>query len=460
VTLPVAGLVRITIRSPRRRVDLSVPHLVPLAEILPEVVVRAGEERPDGDAAGWVLRRGDGARLAPHEGLSAQGVSDGAVLYLVPGQLAWPEPRYDDLIEEIADSARAQSPMWTTATTRVVASVGAAAALSAGAAAACLGGLGAERRGVAGVAAAAALVLLAVAIGLARFKGDHLASSVAGAGALAYFSVAAFSVAAAQAAPGGTATKLGAGGAALLAAATIGGLAVGSGLSIFVASGVVGAGCCVMAVASGTLSTARAAAVLAMVVIAGVAAAPLLSVRLGRVPFPVLSADPRVLAEERRPPRAAVAVAVARADGVLTGLVWGLSVLGAGCAAVLGSSAGLAAPTLGLLASLALAMRARLFPAVWARLPLLVAGAAGACLAGRHWVGMAAAESAVAAGGVLVALGLLMVRATTEAAPAPAPGRLYLGRLADLLDVAALVALAPLACAVLDLYGWVGAAVS
>jgi len=67
---PTSGLARVTIRAPRRRLDLAVPHQVPLAELLPEVLRRAGEVVPEHAgspalaAGGWILRRGDGASLA------------------------------------------------------------------------------------------------------------------------------------------------------------------------------------------------------------------------------------------------------------------------------------------------------------------------------------------------------------------------------------------------------------
>ena len=47
---PASGLARVTIRAPRRRLDLAVPHQVPLAELLPEVLRRAGEIGADLDA--------------------------------------------------------------------------------------------------------------------------------------------------------------------------------------------------------------------------------------------------------------------------------------------------------------------------------------------------------------------------------------------------------------------------
>ena len=108
---PTSGLARVTIRAPRRRLDLAMPHQVPLAELLPEVLRRAGEAGPELDGAaapagGWILRRGDGGSLNGDTALAHQGVRDGDVLYLVPRNLTWPEPDYDDVIEEIAASAK------------------------------------------------------------------------------------------------------------------------------------------------------------------------------------------------------------------------------------------------------------------------------------------------------------------------------------------------------------------
>src|SRR5215203_2404216 len=131
VPAPTSGLARVTIRAPRRRLDLAIPHQVPLAELLPEVLRRAGE----GAGGGWLLRRGDGASLIGETALAHQGVRDGDVLYLVPRQLAWPEPAYDDVIEEIAEGARANGSLWGTAATRVFALAGVGLVLLAGLAA-------------------------------------------------------------------------------------------------------------------------------------------------------------------------------------------------------------------------------------------------------------------------------------------------------------------------------------
>src|ERR687893_2823315 len=115
-----AGLARVTISAPQRRVDVALPEHVPLAELLPELLRHAGEGlADDGEKhGGWLLRRVDGAVLAIAQGLFPQGVRDGEVLHLVPARAAWPELEYDDVVEAIADGARRRGSVWTPESTR------------------------------------------------------------------------------------------------------------------------------------------------------------------------------------------------------------------------------------------------------------------------------------------------------------------------------------------------------
>src|SRR5262245_56153225 len=114
-------MARITVRAPHRRLDVAVPHQVPLAELLPELLWRCGEAGFDQPAAahGWQLRRSDGAALRADVPLSHQGVRDGDALYLVPASLAWPEPAYDDVVAEIAVAARRHGRAWDGVATRI-----------------------------------------------------------------------------------------------------------------------------------------------------------------------------------------------------------------------------------------------------------------------------------------------------------------------------------------------------
>jgi hypothetical protein len=427
VPAPTSGLARVTIRAPRRRLDLAMPHQVPLAELLPEVLRRAGEVVPEHAgspalaAGGWVLRRGDGASLAGDTALGVQGVRDGDVLYLVPRNLTWPEPAYDDIVEEIAAGARAHGRGWDAAATRSFALVAAGLLLLTG-----LGlllGVPADLVGLAGAAAAGFALPYAAA-----------------AGAL-------------LTAPGPGQVLVGA--AALMLASAAGAVAVGYGLRLFVAGATLAAFSLLGALMGVALSPSGAASIVVVVLVAGIGLAPLIAVRLGKLPLPAVTAAPDLLAREQRPPRSAVFEAVARADEILSGTLLGIAAGGLIGVAVLAGSGGVAALLLAGLASVALLLRSRLFPSLAARLPLLVGGLLG--LAVTTWSALAAAGPTARLVGVVLAGGAVVVLLATAATahrrrPGSSP---YTARLADVLDIVSVVALAPVACAVLNLYAFV-----
>ena len=449
---PTSGLARVTIRAPRRRLDLAIPHQVPLAELLPEVLRRAGEagdlERPA--ASGWILRRGDGASLLGETALAHQGVRDGDVLYLVPRNLTWPEPDYDDVVEEIAAGARQHGRTWDASATRLFSLAAAGLVLLTG-----LGVLvsaGPHRAGLA--AGGIAAVLLAAGALLSRALGDGVAGAAAGGFALPYAAASGVLLLSDQQPSVGPNQVL-VGATALLLASVIGGVAVGHGLRIFAAGVTAGLFAGLGAVLEFGLTPAGAASILIVALVAGIGLAPLLAVRLGKLPIPVVTAAPDVLAAERRPARPQVLDAVIRADEILAGSLLGISGIGVGCVAILGTDTSGAGPLLGGLAATVLLLRARLFPSVAARLPLLAGGLAGLALTA--WSVLSPAGSAIRLLGVALAFGAVLgLLAMAASADRPrGGGSPYLGRLADILDVATVVALAPVACAVLDLYSWV-----
>jgi type VII secretion integral membrane protein EccD len=470
VTAPTSGVARVTIRAPRRRLDVAVPDQVPLAEVLPELLRRAGEagevRPPTGGypppphgphshpAGGWALRRGDGAALTGETPLAHQGVRDGDVLYLVPRSMLWPEPAYDDVVEEIAASARARGRAWDAATTRVVALVAAGAVL--------LGGLGALLTlgppwpVAGGVALFAAVVLIGLGVLLSRALGDGVTGAASAGFGLPFAATGGALVVAGHATLGAAGPgPLAVGAAALLLASVLGAVGVGHGLRVFAAGVTVGAFGILGAVLAGPLGGRGGAAVLTVALVAGIGAAPVLAVRLGRLPLPVVSASPAALAAEQRPERPQILAAVVRADELLIGALLGISVLVVACVVALGGTG--AGPLLGAVAGAALLLRSRLFPTVAARLPLVCGGLAALAAAGWALVGAVGAPIRL----VAVAAALLTVAALiATAARAPrrrGEGSPYLGRLADIGDIVAVVALAPLACVVLDLFSWVRA---
>jgi type VII secretion integral membrane protein EccD len=463
-----SGLARVTVRAPRRRLDLALPDQVPLADVLPDLLRRAGEVAgvvpdprwepladPRAAAGGWVLRRPDGAALSAETALAHQGVRDGDVLYLVPQHVLWPEPSYDDVVEEIAASARRHGREWDPSTTRVFALATAGLILAAGVLT--LPAVGPPWIVAGLIALLAAVALIGGGTVLSRALGDGVAGAAAAGFGLPYAAVGAALMLAGNLQFG----RMGAGGllvgaAALSLAAVVGAVAVGHGLRVFAAGVAVGLAGVVGAVLGIAMRPASAAAVLTVALVAGIGLAPLAAVRLGRLPLPVVSASAGALSAEERPPRPAIEAAVARADDILAGTLCGISVVVVVCATVLSSAGGFAAPVLAALAGVALALRARLFPAVAVRLPLLVGGVLALGAAVRAVLASVGPSARLAALVVaFAAVAALLSTASLAYRRRPGTGSPYLARVGDILDMIAIVALAPAACAVLDLFSFV-----
>jgi type VII secretion integral membrane protein EccD len=175
-----------------------------------------------------------------------------------------------------------------------------------------------------------------------------------------------------------------------------------------------------------------------------------LSIRLGRVPMPVLprsTAD--LVRDEPQAPRSAVYSAVVRADALLTGLLIGVAVTGVICQFLLVSSGRTWALWYVGLVSVGYLLRSRLYRTLRHRPPLLAVGLAGfVALVFEQFIGTGPQLSAVVpvlvtASGVAIGGGLLASQR---------PLSPYLGRYAQLLEIAVLLAITPVCCAVLDLY--------
>jgi type VII secretion integral membrane protein EccD len=434
-----AGLARVTISTPLRRLDVALPEQVPVAELLPEVLRHAGDGlADDGERhGGWVLRRADGAALSAGQALLPQGVRDGELLFLLPARVRWAEPAYDDVVEAIADGARRRGASWSPGATRVAGLAAAGLPLALGLAVA----VGSTPPWHPVPAIVAALLLVAGAAA-ARSRRDGLAGAALAGYALPY----AFVAGALLAGPACPAQAL-AGSAALLVAALLGAAGVAAHLRVFVAGGATGllGGLSALS-ALGGLTPHGAAAVLLAVLACGVGALPLLAIRLGRLPLPPVTQSPGDGDLVRRPDPAGVEAAAGRTEEILTGLLIGLAVLAIAASAVLVTTGGLAGRLLVGVAAAGLLLRARLFAAVHHRVPLIAAGLGGAVAVGAAQLAAGGEPMllAVAAGGTLAAL--------ATAAYAHRPPSPYLGRAADVLDTALVVCVVPVACAVLDLY--------
>ena len=434
--------------------DLALPAGSPVAELLPGLLRRAGESLADEGArdGGWVLRRADGTAVEPGRTLDAQRILDGEVLHLAPGTVDWPEPEYDDLVDAVAAGAGRTGRLWGARHTRQ-------AGLGAAAVSVLLILLAVLRAGPpwpvpAGVALAVAAAALVAGTLVARAGGDAGTGAVLAALGLPAALLGGALVVAGSHPPADLgAPHLLAGCAVLVVAAVLGRLGAVDRAALFATAATA---CLLGALTAAALTLGwadghRAAAVLAVAVflLSPLTAGP--AARLGRVPLPVL---PRTAADlvrdDPQPPRLSVEAAVQRADALLTGLLTGGAV--AVCAAVvlLARGSGWTVVLLVLLAA-GFALRARLYPALRHRAPLLVTGCfvAAAVAAGP----LMAAPDRLRAVPVLLGAGSLAVAAATAYSRRP-PG-VALGRYAELLEAALVLACVPVLCAVLGLYALV-----
>lgn len=467
-----AGLARISISAPQRRVDVALPEHVPLAELLPEVLRHAGEGlADDGERhGGWLLRRGDGERLSPAQGLFAQGVRDGEVLYLVPAHAEWPELEYDDVVEAIAEGARRHGAAWSPATTRTATLVSAGVVLAVGLLALLEGG---PSWTVAPYLALGVAVVLALGgVVASRAYGNGRAGGALGGYAMPYAFVGG-ALLVGNAEPVGVLPVLpwlGApqalvGSVALLLTAVFGLVGVAAGRRLFAAGLTVGALGAVSCLLGYFVSARGTAAVLLSVLVCGIGVVPLLAIRFGKLPMPPValptgaqgaadftsaSGGGALDAAREVPDRATVLSAVARTEQFLTGMLIGHGVLCMAASLVLVTAGGTAGRLLVAVAAAALLLRSRLFVTTRQRLPLMVAGLVNFAMLGAAliWGSSDGTALVMVAAGMVLALIVVAAGATYSVRP-PSP---YLGRTADILDTLVVISVIPVACAVLDFY--------
>ncbi|WP_412740766.1 type VII secretion integral membrane protein EccD [Krasilnikovia sp. MM14-A1259] len=453
VTQAGTGLARIALMAPKRRIDLALPEHLPLVGLLPAVLRQSDEEPTDGAAhGGWALRRSDGTQLDLSGTLAAQDVRDGEMLHLVPRRAEWPELSYDDLTEAVAAGARLRGRAWTPGATRLTGLVVAGVLLALG-----LFAIGAaDRLGWIGGAAALgiAVVLLGAGILLSRAVGDSVAGSVVAGLSLPY----ALAGGALVIAGGEPWHEFGAphvllGSAAVLITGVLGLLGVGDGGRVFIAAIFAGAlGAVAGALAYGPMGAAEAAAVVVALAVLMLPAMPALAVRLGKMPMPVL---PRTAADlvrdDPQPSRERVYQATARADEVLTGMVFGAAAVTIAGLVALCKAGTVASLLLGSIVTLACLLRARLVPTVRQRIPLLATGLTGVALVTLLGVHEPVARVLVLVPVVLVAATIAITAGRTYSRRQPSP---RVARLGDVADVLLQLSIVPVACSVLGLYAF------
>ena len=113
-----SGLVRVTIASGSRRVDLVLPGAIPVAELVPELARSVGLLDASTVYGGYRLVTQEGRVLVNNAGLTMQGIEDGGLLTVSAG-VDEPAPRvYDDVVEAMADVVENELKPWEPAAGR------------------------------------------------------------------------------------------------------------------------------------------------------------------------------------------------------------------------------------------------------------------------------------------------------------------------------------------------------
>jgi type VII secretion integral membrane protein EccD len=113
-----SGLVRVTVTSGTRRVDLVLPGAVPVAELVPELARSVGLLDAVTVYGGYRLVTKDGRALATDSGLTIQGVEDGGVITVAAGVGDEPPRVYDDVVEAMTDVVERDLRPWDAAAGR------------------------------------------------------------------------------------------------------------------------------------------------------------------------------------------------------------------------------------------------------------------------------------------------------------------------------------------------------
>lgn len=229
-----SGLVRVTVSSGSRRVDLVLPGAVPVAELVPELARSVGLLDPATVYGGYRLVTAEGRELAGDAGLVMQGVEDGGLLTVAAGVDDEPPRIYDDVVEAMTDVVEHDLRPWEPAAGRRTALCAAGLLMLLGAVALLIQ-RGALLAGVAAVVVAAGLVTGAIVLSRAQ-REPEAAVAVAWMGA-AYAAVAGVVLVD----PGSPGTALVASGSAAMVAGLISLLGLGEGRPLVLPPVVVGA---------------------------------------------------------------------------------------------------------------------------------------------------------------------------------------------------------------------------
>lgn len=453
MTVPasVSSACRVTVVTPQARVDVALPLGSTLVELIPQLIRLSGAESlAQADNPGWLLSRLGGAPMPLGMTPTAAGIRDGDVLYLNPKERRMAPLLFDDVVDAIASAAENRDGTWG-AKAAYRAGMAGAAVVFIGAAFLLLRGLWGSPFASVGVAALAVLLLVGGGA-LARAYGDADAGAVcalvgvpvAGLAGLLVFGTHTLALGAAE-----VATAL----AAITVYGALAVVVVGSRLPWFLGITVAALlGALAGAVPLiGDVAAEGSAAIAIALATALAAVAPMLSLRLAKLPLPTVPTDMDSFREKEKPTLGpSVLDQTGQAEALLCGLLgaFGLVVLGAVAVLLRGSDTAQAAlvGTVGVVWLL----RSRSYSGTRPRVVFVVTGLAVlVCLGG--WLALSPDRTATLIGaGVLAAAGAICVSYASRAVRGKQSP--YWSRLLDVAEFIGLIAIIPLAGEVVGLY--------
>lgn len=442
-TTGASRMVRVTVASATRRVDLVLPGTVPVAELTPELARSVGLLDAATVYGGYRIVAGDGRVLAPDTGLTLQGVADGGVLTITAGVEDEPPRVYDDIVEAMADVVEQELDPWQPSAGRRTALVGAVLLMAVGALALLVQG---ATTWASATSSVIAVVLAVGAIVLSRAQSEEEAGVTVGWIATAYGAVGGLLLAGGTpmaglvSGSGEAGTALMGAGAGALVVALIGLLGLGRGRPLMIPP-VVAAAAFTLAGALAGLTDAPTGIVLSVALVVLVllgsllpwAALGLTGTRTDQLYSAAdITADPHPVQPLRVESDARLAHDILLA---LTGSVGLLVVLCAPFAV----SRGITGTLLAVACCVALMLRTRQYRARAQVLTGLLGGMLGlasvaAAVLWQHETWRPALAVVLAAAGAVTMVATLF----------PAAGSVRRGRLGDVLESAVLVALLPL----------------
>jgi type VII secretion integral membrane protein EccD len=451
---------RLVVCGPERRIDVAVPDQVVIADLLPVLLRQLGENLADAGLphGGWVLQRLGSPALDENGSVRSLGLHDGDVVHLRPRAEQIPPVDFDDMIDGVAAGLESRSGRWRPEMTRWAALGSLTVLLVAGVVALGLPMAPAARALTGGLTAVA---LAAGAAGAGRIIGDRTAALVLGGGAVGHALLAGLSL------PDWPLPEAGlrVGGPHLFTGAVAAGVAVlGAGLAVgairlAVVTAALGAGLGALGAAAVAFLGVSAPAAAGAVAVLGTVAAtlvPTTAFRMARMRLKPLPTEPEHLQEDIDPePSEPLMTGAAATDRYMTALYAGLAVPTAVGLILLARDPRWDTVTLILLVALVRLLMLRPMTSAWHRLAQGLPAVVGLCAA---LIGVLAAAPAVTrpyATPVILAISVLLVGAARLL-----PGRRlmpYWGRIGDLVQTVATVAVIPVLLQVFGVYARVRA---